>query len=139
MSEFEIAVLDARLDDPQWPTHFDAAVRWLSQVRKMGARLILQAGDIQRWDWQAQAIHLSESATDRMLAVLPPDGELSEDVRRKREVSIEHVAAEAWQDWAIVKRVARNAASPEAVRMRQVLRDPRLLTALRSAGCLAYP
>ncbi len=212
MRTIELAILDTGLDDPQWPAGFEQALQLLSQRRALGARLTLAGEDIDEWDWATQAITLSDAATARLLAALPADEELSDDVRHmkamheqlgwgnpiglrlqargflvslqgaalyggvfleavsersvampvlrssivngravlrvlpvhlpflsvdpgvpEREITIDDVAPEARQDWPIVQMMAREAYGPEAVRLRAIVRDDRLLAALRQA------
>ena len=212
LQTIELAILDAGLDDPQWPAGFEDALQLLSRRRARGARLVLSADDLEEWNWTTQAVTLSLAATARLLAALPADEELSEGVRHlksmyeqlgwgnpialrlqmrsflvsldgealyggvfldavserlvampvlranlvdgravlhvlpmhlpflrvdpgvpEREITIDDVAPEARQDWPIVRALAREAYSPEAVRLRGIVRDDRLLAALRRA------
>src|SRR3990172_7629205 len=214
--DIEIAVLDAGLDDADWPVGFDKVVHRLSEVRATGARISLSEADIDEWEWNAQAITLSSAATQRLLAALPGDSELADSVRQMKkmheqlkwgnpiglslytrgflvslrgeplyggvfleavserrvdvpvfrtslvdgrvvfhvlpvhlpflmvdpgsadhDVTIDHVAPEARDDWQMAKMMWRRAYGPDAVRIRHTLFDARLHAALQQSGKLS--
>lgn len=81
----EIAVLNASLGDPGWPTDFDKVLPRLSEARSAGARVTFTQSDIDEWNWNAQAITLSRSATQRLFASLPAESELTGSVRQMKK------------------------------------------------------
>ena len=80
----EIAVLNASLDDPGWPVDFDKVLPRLSDARTAGARITFTESDIDEWNWNVQAITLSRTATQRLLASLPAESELADSVRQMK-------------------------------------------------------
>jgi hypothetical protein len=80
----EIAILDASLDDPQWPRDSADVLDYLARARAHAARCSFRAADLDAWNWDTQAITLSAVSTQRLLAALPADSELSAPVRQMK-------------------------------------------------------
>ena len=80
----EIAVLNASLDEPGWPVEYNKVFPRLFEARAAGARVTFTENDIDEWNWNAQAITLSRTATQRLLDSLPGESELADSVRQMK-------------------------------------------------------
>jgi hypothetical protein len=85
-SAVELAVVDAGLHDLDWPARFAETLARLVIARATGARITFSETDVDRWAWDDQAITLSVTATERLVAVLPRDAELADSARAMKRM-----------------------------------------------------